>query len=177
MISCAVPSVSGFRISLSSGMLTPVRVIRARAKLLISFFELVVWLLCARYFLRLSDLITCIIATVSNIGEGQGARQAAEVSVIVLKTNVVCEARRPEPHSAVRRWLNDQGGETLYLSSVTLAELLFGIAVLPAGKRKHQSWYCHTRSRRQHIALLPEMIKISKGLSGSSLRNPQRLGP
>ena len=75
-------------------MLTPVRVIRARAKLLISFFELVVWLLCARYFLRLSDLITCIIATVSNIGEGQGARQAAEVSVIVLKTNVVCEARR-----------------------------------------------------------------------------------
>ena len=85
--------------------------------------------------------MTGIIATVSNIGEGQGARQAAK------------------------------------LSSVTLAELLFGIAVLPAGKRKHQSWYCHTRSRRQHIALLPEMIKISKGLSGSSLRNLQRLGP
>jgi hypothetical protein len=36
----------------------------------------------------------------------------------------------------VRAWLNDQSAETLYLSSVTLAELLFGIGALPAGKRK-----------------------------------------
>jgi predicted nucleic acid-binding protein len=32
--------------------------------------------------------------------------------------------------------LNDQAAETLYLTSVTLAELLFGIGALPAGKRK-----------------------------------------
>ena len=56
--------------------------------------------------------------------------------MIVLDTNVVSEAMKPEPHQAVRAWLNDQAAETLYLSSVTLAELLFGIAVLPAGKRK-----------------------------------------
>jgi len=43
---------------------------------------------------------------------------------------------KPEPHPAVRAWLNDQAAETLYLSSVTLAELLFGIAALPAGQRK-----------------------------------------
>ncbi|KKW48476.1 plasmid stability protein StbB [Xanthomonas citri pv. fuscans] len=43
---------------------------------------------------------------------------------------------KPEPHPSVRTWLNDQAAETLYLSSVTLAELLFGIAALPAGKRK-----------------------------------------
>ena len=36
----------------------------------------------------------------------------------------------------MRAWLNDQAAETLYLSSVTLAELLFGIRALPAGKRK-----------------------------------------
>ena len=36
----------------------------------------------------------------------------------------------------MRAWLNDQAAETQYLSSVTLAELLFGIAVLPMGKRK-----------------------------------------
>lgn len=36
----------------------------------------------------------------------------------------------------MRAWLNDQAAETLYLSSVTLAELLFGIGALPAGKRK-----------------------------------------
>ena len=56
--------------------------------------------------------------------------------MIVLDTNVVSEAMRPEPHPDVRAWLNDQAAEKLYLSSVTLAELLFGIASLPAGKRK-----------------------------------------
>jgi toxin FitB len=56
--------------------------------------------------------------------------------MIVLDTNVVSEAMKPEPHPAVRAWLNDQAAETLFLSSVTLAELLFGIAALPAGKRK-----------------------------------------
>jgi predicted nucleic acid-binding protein len=43
---------------------------------------------------------------------------------------------KPEPNPVVRAWLNDQAAETLYLSSVTLAELLFGIAALPSGKRK-----------------------------------------
>jgi predicted nucleic acid-binding protein len=57
--------------------------------------------------------------------------------MIVLDTNVVSEAMKPEPHPAVRAWLNDQAAETLYLSSVTLAELLFGIGALPAGKRKN----------------------------------------
>ena len=56
--------------------------------------------------------------------------------MIVLDTNVVSEAMKPEPHPAVLAWLNDQAAETLYLSSVTLAELMFGIAALPLGKRK-----------------------------------------
>mgnify|MGYP003551975678 CR=1 FL=1 len=56
--------------------------------------------------------------------------------MIVLDTNVISEAMKPTPDAAVRAWLNDQAAETLYLSSVTLAELLFGIRALPAGKRK-----------------------------------------
>ena len=56
--------------------------------------------------------------------------------MIVLDTNVGAEAMKPEPQPAVRAWLNDQVAETLYLSSVTLAELLFGIGALTAGKRK-----------------------------------------
>lgn len=57
--------------------------------------------------------------------------------MIVLDTNVVSEAMKPEPNADLRAWLNDQAAETLYLSSVTLAELLFGIRALPAGKRKN----------------------------------------
>ncbi len=56
--------------------------------------------------------------------------------MIVLDTNVISEAMKPEPHPLVRAWLNDQAAPTLFLSSVTLAELLFGIGALPAGRRK-----------------------------------------
>ena len=56
--------------------------------------------------------------------------------MIVLDTNVISEAMKPEPHPAVRAWLNEQAAETLYLSSVTVAELLFGIGALPPGKRR-----------------------------------------
>ncbi|MGN7737900.1 type II toxin-antitoxin system VapC family toxin [Ensifer sp. 22564] len=56
--------------------------------------------------------------------------------MIVLDTNVVSEAMKPTPDLAVRTWLNDQVAEILYLSSVTLAELLFGIAALPEGRRE-----------------------------------------
>jgi len=56
--------------------------------------------------------------------------------MIVLDTNVVSEAMKPEPHPAVRAWLNAQADQTLYLSSVTVAELLFGIGALPSGKRR-----------------------------------------
>ena len=53
--------------------------------------------------------------------------------MIVLDTHVVSEAMKPEANSAVRAWLNEQVAETLYLTSVTLADMLFGIAVLPPG--------------------------------------------
>ena len=56
--------------------------------------------------------------------------------MILLDTNVVSEAMKPEPALAVRKWLDEQAAETLYLSSVTIAELLFGIGALPKGKRK-----------------------------------------
>lgn len=56
--------------------------------------------------------------------------------MILLDTNVVSEAMKPQPDPNVRAWLNAQAAETLFLSSVTLAELLFGIGELPAGKRK-----------------------------------------
>jgi predicted nucleic acid-binding protein len=58
--------------------------------------------------------------------------------MIVLDTNVVSEAMKPEPNPAVLAWLNDQAAETLYISSVTLAELLFGIQALPRGRRRDQ---------------------------------------
>lgn len=56
--------------------------------------------------------------------------------MIVLDTNVVSETLKPQPDIAVLAWLDAQLAETLHLSSVTVAELLFGVAVLTAGKRR-----------------------------------------
>ncbi len=56
--------------------------------------------------------------------------------MIILDTNVVSEAMKSSANPAVMAWLNRQAAETLYLSSVTLAELLFGIDCLPEGRRK-----------------------------------------
>lgn len=56
--------------------------------------------------------------------------------MIVLDTNVVSEALKLAPHPGVINWLDVQAAETLYLSSASVAELLFGVDVLPAGKRK-----------------------------------------
>ena len=56
--------------------------------------------------------------------------------MILLDTNVVSEAMKPEPNETVRAWLDEQAAETLFLSSVTVAELMFGIGALPDGKRK-----------------------------------------
>jgi predicted nucleic acid-binding protein len=56
--------------------------------------------------------------------------------MIVLDTNVISEPMKPRPHPAVLAWLDRQVPETLYLTAVSLSELLVGIAILPDGKRK-----------------------------------------
>ena len=56
--------------------------------------------------------------------------------MIILDTNLVCEPLKPKPHAAVLAWLDRQAPETLYLTTITLAELQAGIEVLPVGKRR-----------------------------------------
>lgn len=56
--------------------------------------------------------------------------------MILLDTNVVSEMMRPQPSAAVRAWLDAQAPETLYLASLSLAELCFGVAALPEGRRR-----------------------------------------
>ena len=56
--------------------------------------------------------------------------------MIVLDTCVISEPLKPRADPAVIRWLDAQDPETLYLTATALSELLIGIALLPAGKRK-----------------------------------------
>lgn len=56
--------------------------------------------------------------------------------MILLDTNVVSEPLRLAGDAGVLAWLDAQLIETLYLSAISLAELRFGIAALPPGKRR-----------------------------------------
>lgn len=56
--------------------------------------------------------------------------------MIVLDTNVLSELWRVTPDPDVLAWVDAQAIETLYLTAVTVAELRFGFATMPAGKRR-----------------------------------------
>lgn len=56
--------------------------------------------------------------------------------MILIDTNVISEPWKPAPDPRVLAWLDAQAIETLHLSAVTVAELRFGIASMPAGKRR-----------------------------------------
>lgn len=56
--------------------------------------------------------------------------------MILLDTNVVSEAMRLNPDQHVINWIDAQPLETLYLSSISVAELRAGVALLPPGKRR-----------------------------------------
>ncbi len=53
----------------------------------------------------------------------------------ILDTNVVSEVMLPVPSPAVLSWLSAQSSEALYATTITVAEILYGIELLPQGKR------------------------------------------
>ena len=62
--------------------------------------------------------------------------------MILVDTNVISEPLRREPSAAVIEWLDAQNVETLFLAAISLAEMRFGVAALPEGRRRdwlHQS--------------------------------------
>lgn len=56
--------------------------------------------------------------------------------MILLDTNIVSRIMAPAPAQAVIDWLNAQDTVTLYLSTITIAEIGYGLWVLPDGKRR-----------------------------------------
>ena len=56
--------------------------------------------------------------------------------MIVVDTNVISELMRGEPHPAVLSWVAAQPRALLYATYVSQAEILYGIAALPEGRRR-----------------------------------------
>jgi predicted nucleic acid-binding protein len=56
--------------------------------------------------------------------------------VIVLDTNVISELTRQVPEPGVIAWLDSLPAEEVGTTAVTAAELLYGVARIPSGRRK-----------------------------------------
>jgi len=56
--------------------------------------------------------------------------------MILIDTHVISELWKADPNPEVLAWIDAQTVETLYLSALTAAELRFGLATLPQGKRR-----------------------------------------
>ncbi len=56
--------------------------------------------------------------------------------MIILDTNVVSEFMTSPPASSVLSWLNAQNTTSLYLTTITIAEVSFGLRTMPQGKRR-----------------------------------------
>ena len=55
---------------------------------------------------------------------------------MLLDTNVISELMRPKPDENVVTWLDRQNDENVWICSITQAEILMGLALMPEGKRK-----------------------------------------
>ena len=57
--------------------------------------------------------------------------------MFVIDTNVASELMRPEPTASVAAWIDERDARDMYLTAVSEAELLYGVAIMPTGKRRN----------------------------------------
>ena len=57
--------------------------------------------------------------------------------MIILDTNVLSALMQQTPDPEVVAWLDDQPAESIWLSSITLFEARYGLALLASGQRKN----------------------------------------
>ncbi len=56
--------------------------------------------------------------------------------MIILDTNVLSEVMKPAPAAEVLAWLAAQPAASVYTTSITQAEILHGLMLLPPGRRR-----------------------------------------
>lgn len=61
----------------------------------------------------------------------------------LLDTNIISNATKPEPSESLIAWLSEQADEDLFIASLTVAEVWFGILACPVGKKRAplENWF------------------------------------
>jgi len=56
--------------------------------------------------------------------------------MIILDTNVVSELMKPDPDPSLERWMDSLHPDDMYVSTITIAEMLTGVLRLSDGRRR-----------------------------------------
>lgn len=58
--------------------------------------------------------------------------------MIILDTNIISELMKASPNQGLWHWFETIESQPLFLTAITVAELRYGVCVLPEGKRRDQ---------------------------------------
>ena len=98
--------------------------------------------------------------------------------MFVIDTNVASELIRPEPAPSVAAWFGERDARDMYLTAVSEAELLYGVAIMPAGKRRNALQGAHDPMARSWLRRADPAVRQHRCpcLCGDRSRPPPR-GP
>ena len=84
--------------------------------------------------------------------------------MIILDTNILSELMKAHPEPSVVRWIGKHKSTDLFITTLTQAEILYGLEILPAGKRRTALKTAATSMFEQdfHHRILPFNINAAK---------------
>jgi predicted nucleic acid-binding protein len=95
---------------------------------------------------------------------------------LLLDTNVLGEFGREDANPAIRFWLGKQNAATLFVPSIAIGELAYGVAKLPVGSRRlrFEAWYTSLQAQfataivpfDTHAAVVWGRLRADLGASG-----------
>ena len=100
--------------------------------------------------------------------------------MIILDTNVLSALMRPEPDPAVIKWLDRQPPESIWITTVTVFEVEFRMALLPQGRRRmtlenayrdllHHDLQNRVASFNQEAATMAAALAATRQLAGQAV--------
>jgi predicted nucleic acid-binding protein len=98
---------------------------------------------------------------------------------IILDTNVLSAAMRAAPDPVVTAWLDRQGADSLWTTTVTVFEVRFGLEILPAGQRRQLLESLFARVLREGLGqrVLPFDADAAQHAAALAARRRQRGRP
>ena len=96
--------------------------------------------------------------------------------MLIPDTNVASELMRPSPAPNVVAWIAERDATAMHLTAVSEAELRFGVAILPAGRRRSAIETAMRQLANRSSASARASVVQNTGSSASSSRSPTPWG-